>query len=779
MRWKWILAGVAGMIALCVAAVYILLSGYQFNDLKPRVVQAAKDATGRELKLSGDIQLKVGMTPSLVVDQVSFQNASWGTRPELATVRRIEVQVALIPLLSKKIVVRRFILEGMDVLIETDKSGKSNLAFKTGEDKPAAQSSEEGTIAGSALAALTFHEVRIEQGLLTYRDGLSGKTDALAVEKLTISASAADSPIKMALKGAFNDKPVEVEGTVGPLLGLIAPGLPWPLKLSAKAGGAVLKLEGEVKDALQKKRSFAVSLDVQGPSIPEAVKLAGVAGVPEVGPFSINARMVGRGSELSVEKMDIQAGTEDLAKVVISGAIKNPAAQRGIDIDFKINGKDLANAGQLTGRPLPVKGPFHLSGHAADTAEKAYKITDFKAALGENDVGGELEVNLAGKRPRVNGSLASQKLDLRTFLPKGGKTGGGAGAAKEAGTKRDKVFSHAPISVDALKQADATLQIRAGQILTPRLAFRDLSVHVALEDGTLDLKPFKGNLGGGGFDARLNVVAKGRGVGLQTVVKVNGLDLGRITKDLEITEKLSGHLNLDLDVRGTGGSVAELMAGLSGKTLVVGSNVQLDNKYVELLGADISGSVFRLLNPFSHEEKRTDITCMVSGFEIRDGIAQSTALVVDTKRMSVVGEGKINLKTEQLDVSLKPSPKEGAGISGLGKVGLSAGELAKSFKLAGTLAKPSLAIDPTQTALTIGKAVGGSVLFGPAGIAASLATGGKGDENPCLTAIEAAKKGVKPAGDSAQGQGVIEKTTEGAKGAVKGTGDRLKRIFGR
>jgi uncharacterized protein involved in outer membrane biogenesis len=271
MRWKWILAGVVGLIALVVAAVYVLLSSYQFNDLKPRIVQAAKDATGRELKLSGDIQLKVGLTPSLVVDQVSFQNAPWGSRPELATVKRIEVQVALVPLLSKKIVVRRLILEGVDVLIETDKSGKSNLAFKTGENKPATQSGEEGAIAATALAALTFHEVRIEQGLLTYRDGPSGKTDALALEKLTIAASAADSPIQLALKGAFNNKPVEVEGSVGPLLGLIAPGMPWPLKLAAKGGGAVLKLEGEVRDALQQKRSFAVAVDVQGPSIPEVV----------------------------------------------------------------------------------------------------------------------------------------------------------------------------------------------------------------------------------------------------------------------------------------------------------------------------------------------------------------------------------------------------------------------------------------------------------------------------------------------------------------------------
>ena len=94
----------------------------------------------------------------------------------------------------------------------------------------------------------------------------------------------------------------------------------------------------------------------------------------------------------------------------------------------------------------------------------------------------------------------------------------------------------------------------------------------------------------------------------------------------------------------------------------------------------------------------------------------------------------------KLNISLKPSPKNGVGIKGVGKISLSLKELTKPLKLGGTLADPSLALDTTQTAITRGKAAGGFLLAGPVGLAAALANVSVGDKNPCLAALEAANK---------------------------------------
>ncbi len=78
----------------------------------------------------------------------------------------------------------------------------------------------------------------------------------------------------------------------------------------------------------------------------------------------------------------------------------------------------------------------------------------------------------------------------------------------------------------------------------------------------------------------------------------------------------------------------------------------------------------------------------------------------------------------------------------MARISFSLSKLTNPFKLGGTFAHPSLAVDPTQTAITLGKLAGG-LAFGAVGIAVVLADVSVGDENPCLAAIEAAEKGVK------------------------------------
>ena len=63
----------------------------------------------------------------------------------------------------------------------------------------------------------------------------------------------------------------------------------------------------------------------------------------------------------------------------------------------------------------------------------------------------------------------------------------------------------------------------------------------------------------------------------------------------------------------------------------------------------------------------------------------------------------------------------------------------------GTLANPSLGIDPTKTALTFGKALGGIALFGPAGLATTFVSGKFGEDHPCTQSLAALDKKGKSA----------------------------------
>jgi AsmA family protein len=78
MRWKQILVIFGVIILGLTVASAIILYSYDYNKFKPYISQAAREATGRDLRLEGDLKLRIGFTPALVIENIAFQNAPWG-----------------------------------------------------------------------------------------------------------------------------------------------------------------------------------------------------------------------------------------------------------------------------------------------------------------------------------------------------------------------------------------------------------------------------------------------------------------------------------------------------------------------------------------------------------------------------------------------------------------------------------------------------------------------------------------------------------------------------
>ncbi|UCG13124.1 MAG: AsmA family protein [Deltaproteobacteria bacterium] len=706
MRWKLVLGITAILAVALLVTVYLILSSYDYNKLKPHIVRAAKDATGRELRLGGDIDLKIGFSPALVVEDVTFQNAPWGSRPEMAKVNRFEVQVELFPLMRGDIEVKRFVLVEPDILIETDKSGRTNLEFKPGEQKGKKEPVQKEVAEPIKLPTVKLRQISMEKGRLTYKDGKSGETYVVLGQSLRASAKELDGPLQVDLKGAYKENPFRLAGTLGPLDGLTQPDKQWPLNLTLDVGGATVSLDGKIMDVTAPK-GIDLAVDAKGRSIPELAGLAGITGLPDIGPFEITLKV-------------------------------------------------------------------------SDPAPKAYKISDLKVTFGKSDLGGSAEINLAHKTPKVRANLSSKNLDLRPILANGNEEGKSQESAGQASGRSDRVFSNDPLPFDSLKQLDARVKFQGDRVVLPQMILNNLSFELVMENGRLKTEPVKATIGGADMRGRLELRPRGKRASLATAVQTEKLDLDRMLKELGFSNIVEGKLNVNVELDGRGRSIAELMAGLNGKIVIMMGEGKLNNKYVSLLGGDLTSGVWQVLNPLKGKREYTIANCFVCRLDIKKGIADTTALVFDTSTTSVVGDGYVDLGTEKINLSLDLFPKEGVGTSGVGKVSVSLSELAKPFKLGGTLARPSLAVDPMKSAVTLGKAFGGTALFGPAGVAAVLVQGGSSGENACLAAIETAKKGVKVTEDKQQGKDktLADKTTKTVEEGVVGVGNTLKKLFG-
>ena len=702
---KWII-GVPvaiGLIALVVIAV--LLKSYDYNRFKAPVADAVRKATGRTLTIGGDIGLKLGLTPSLVVEDIRFQNASWGSRPDLAGVKRFEVQVALVPLLSKRVEIQRLILIEPDILVETDANGRTNLDFTAGapsSESPAKKPrAEKGD---TVLPGLVFNELRIERGRLTFKDGRSGKSFEATLDQLDAAMAGTDAPLKLALKGTYQKAALRLKGTLGALTTLTRKDRPWPLDLSLAAQNTDLRIQGTIAD---------------------------------------------------------------------------PLAMKGFDLKIDLDCPEPSALARLADAKLPVDPPVGFSGRLSDPAPATYRISDLRLTVGKSDLSGTVAVALDGKRPAITAELTSKQVDAREFLPEAPE-GEARKAEPSKAPPKEKVFPADPLPLDALTAVDAKLAFQGEQILLPKVALNDLKITATLDNGKLRIAPLQAIVGGGRLDGQIRLTPQRKGAALSAKLSVDRFDVGKMLKDLAIFDAFEGKLDVNADLAGAGGSVAAIMAALDGHVSVIMDSGRISNELIRTVGGDLSSGLFRLLNPFAKKEDWTAINCLVVRFDAQKGLADASALVLDTSVMSVIGKGDVNLATEGLDLSLKPVPKEGLGVEGLGKISLSLSELAKPFKLQGTLAQPKLAVDKAGVALAAGKALGGAALFGPVGIAAALVSGKTGaDENPCVSALAAARggSGKKAAASKAKAETATSKK-ESAPDAAGGFGGALKKLFG-
>ena len=125
MRWKKIIVATALIFAVLILALYAFIEFYDFNKFKPLIVRIVKDATGRELTIKGDIAIKFGIRPTIVIEDVSLQNAAWSARPDLGRVKRLETQIAVWPLILGKFDFARLVLVEPEVIVEFNSTGRS------------------------------------------------------------------------------------------------------------------------------------------------------------------------------------------------------------------------------------------------------------------------------------------------------------------------------------------------------------------------------------------------------------------------------------------------------------------------------------------------------------------------------------------------------------------------------------------------------------------------------------------------------------------------------
>ena len=147
---KRYLTGFAVIVGILLAAVIALPWLIPLEYDKNEIVAQVKTITGRDLTIDGPIRLSL-FPLSIKAHGLTFANPAGSLNPSMVKLDTIDVELRLLPLLSGRLDIARFILRKPDIDLEIDRSGVPNWVFNHGNGESASHSKTKETVSGLNL----------------------------------------------------------------------------------------------------------------------------------------------------------------------------------------------------------------------------------------------------------------------------------------------------------------------------------------------------------------------------------------------------------------------------------------------------------------------------------------------------------------------------------------------------------------------------------------------------------------------------------------------------
>ena len=713
-----------GIIILAAVLLTVVVQTFDANYYKKDIIQVVEEETGRDFKINGEINLAQSLIPTLIINNASFGNPAWASSKHMVKVDQLEVQVALLPLLTRHVSVNKIILNSPEIYLETDKSSNHSWVFKrktaskekaisrknNGENLPPAH--------GQTALPATFDvkEVSIRNGQLSYKNSRDNIRHSIKIEHFNAVSNGASNPMDFALIASVNGLPLDIAGNTGSLVQL-SNNEKYHLNFKGEFGSADFMLTGRFERPLDLE-GFSAKVDLGVDSLSQFKQLTNYP-LPEYGPLRISADISKKGSALFVK--DLRGTLADM-NINATGKIKYPNKLKGMDFKLKVKANSLSDLSRVIKyNNFPRVGPLNLSARVTD-GKNMIKFSGLDMKLDKSDLKGNVEIYLRKKKPYIAASLDSSLLDLSPFMPK----------KSSKNVIGGKVFSSSTLPFASLNKIDADLNINAYRIKTRRDNFDKVHLKLALKNGRLSSEKLKATLAGGSIDGKLNIDASRPGkTWVNGLINVYGLQPSRLSN---LHNDISGApTDMNIRVNGTGKSIAEIMGNMNGKIFVkVGKGTIKSDKF-KILDSEIISNAVNTLLPLPPDKPGRELICAVMNLEIKDGqAATNKGIALSTERMDVVGSGLVNLKDETLNIGVKPRGKNGFGVG--------AGSLADLVRIVGPLSNPHIQPDGVA-AFKKGLSVGAAVFTGGMSLIAQGIYGAFTiDNDPCGTAIKSTVK---------------------------------------
>ena len=282
------------VLALFVALALFITFG--LNTLKGPISRAVSDATGRELRIEGDLKAVWSwLHPRFRVEKVTFANADWASEDYMLSADAIEASVRLLPLLAGRVVVPDVHLEGAEVNLEQDAEGNANWILDKDPQRPQKES------------RVRIERLTLDAGHLNYED--AGRDISIQADLNTD-----ETGLVFATTGTYQGLDLSASGHAGHVLSLRDETSPFPLKGEAKIGNTKLEVDGTITGLIGLK-AIDTKVELSGSTLEDLYWVVNVA-FPATKAYSTSGRLIRNGEMVRYENFTGKVGQSDISGTI-------------------------------------------------------------------------------------------------------------------------------------------------------------------------------------------------------------------------------------------------------------------------------------------------------------------------------------------------------------------------------------------------------------------------------------------------------------------------------
>ena len=590
LKWLFIVAGT--LVVLIVIAVIVLPMVVDVNQYKPQIEQQVAKATGRNFTIGGKMELSVFPWIGVQLSDLHLGNPAGFKEKDFVSVDSFEVRVKLLPLLSRDVEVKRFVVNKPVIVLEKRKNGEEswqNLG-SAGDKAPKPEKSTQpaadqpASAGGLPIKGLTVGEFAITDGRVIWLDQASGTRKEVKDINLVLTDVSLDKPVGISFSALADEKPVKLDGTVGPL--------------GAQPG----------------KRPLPVDL---------ALKLLDTMDI------HLSGRIDPSGA----------VPTFDLAFKVDDFSPRKVMAQLGQALPFEPADADVLTAAALS---FGVKG----STEGVAVSDGKLKLDDTQATFSAR--ASELD------KPNLKIDMRLDQIDLDRYLPAPAKGAGTTAQKSKPGSSSQAQTTGKAAKTDygPLRRLVLDARFNAGKLTVKKARMQNLDVRVIARNGIFNLDPMKldlysGSLAGTGrLDVRQDTPAT------TVSMKMDGVQAGALIKDVMNKDFIEGLMAADIGLNFTGDTSEAIRKSLGGK----GDLRFTDGAIVGIDLASMVRNVETAFGAASQvtEKPRTDFSELLLPYTMDRGIFKTDGARLVSPLLRILATGSADLANETLDFRVEP-----------------------------------------------------------------------------------------------------------------------------